>query len=51
MIYLEWNADKTNFNVWDNERIRNAFNFGNGTIKDFERYMKDNKHVFFERVE
>lgn len=31
------------FTVWTSERIRAAFNFGNGTEKDFDRYMKDNK--------
>jgi hypothetical protein len=31
------------FIEWTPERIKNAFNFGNGTIKDFRRYMNDNK--------
>lgn len=29
--------------LWDEERVKHAFNFGNGTMKDFKRYMKDNK--------
>lgn len=29
--------------LWDDARIKHAFNFGNGTKKDFLRYMKDNK--------
>lgn len=29
--------------IYDDERIKNAFNFGNGTIPDFERYMNNNK--------
>lgn len=28
---------------WTQERIKNAFAFGHGTIKDFERYKRDNK--------
>lgn len=31
------------FTVWTPERIQGAFNFGNGTQKDFECYMKNNK--------
>lgn len=29
--------------IYDDERIKNAFNFGNGTILDFKRYMNSNK--------
>lgn len=29
--------------IWDADRIRHAFNFGNGTEKDLHRYMTDNK--------
>jgi hypothetical protein len=29
--------------LWDNDRIRSAFNFGRGTEKDLYRYMNDNK--------
>ncbi len=38
------------FTVWDSERIKNAFNFGNGTLKAFENYMQNNKAycVFLE---
>ena len=28
--------------IWDSERIKKAFNHGNGTEKDFNRYKKDN---------
>lgn len=43
--------DKGNYNKWNESRIRRAFNFGNGTMKDFERYMKDNKdNAWFRRV-
>lgn len=28
--------------LWTPERIKHAFNFGNGTEKDLKRYMKDN---------
>lgn len=37
------------FNIWDDERIKNAFNFGNGTIKDFKRYMDNNKQFCYFR--
>ena len=31
--------------LWDEERIKRAFNFGNGTIKEFNRYMEANKNL------
>ena len=31
------------YNTWDAERVKLAFNFGRGTEKDFQRYMRDNK--------
>lgn len=31
---------------FDDERIRRAFNFWNGTEKDMERFMEDNKCDF-----
>lgn len=31
------------FSVWDDEKIKRCFNFGNGTRKDFERFIKSNK--------
>ena len=40
------------FNIWDDERIKKAFNFGNGTRQDFFEYMKNNKkYVRFEIIE
>lgn len=42
------------FNIWTPDRIKGAFNFGNGTKKDFYRYKKDNagkciiKELYFE---
>ena len=29
--------------LWTPEKIKAAFNNGNGTIEDFKRYMNDNK--------
>ena len=40
---VEKAIENSAFNVWDHERIRLAFNFGHGTEKDFNRYMRDNK--------
>ena len=31
------------YNVWDDERVKNAFNNGHGTAGDFERYKRDNR--------
>ena len=31
------------FTVWNEKRIKQAFNFGNGTKKDFFRYQQSNK--------
>lgn len=30
---------------WTPERIKGAFNFGNGTKKDFKRYRTENKKL------
>lgn len=39
------------YNVWDDDRIKKAFNCGNGSIKDFENYMKDNKNnCYFKKI-
>lgn len=39
------------FTAWDNARIESCFNFGHGTQKDFERYMKDNgKFCIFQKA-
>lgn len=32
------------FDVWDDAKIKKAFNFGNGTRKDFERFIKSNNY-------
>lgn len=37
------NYKKGFWNIWDNERIRSAFNFGNGTMQDLIEYAKRNK--------
>lgn len=29
--------------IFDDERIRHAFNFGNGTERDMQRWIKDNR--------
>jgi len=34
--------EKGLFIPWTMENIKNAFSFGNGTIKDFKRYAADN---------
>ena len=33
------------FIEWTPERIKNAFNFGNGTEKDFKIYIQNNKNL------
>lgn len=30
------------FMVWTEKNVKNAFSFGNGTMKDFNRFAKDN---------
>ena len=34
---------KNDGELYDDNRIRKAFNFGFGTIEDFKRYMENNK--------
>ena len=46
MLAIEISKRSGDFTVWDDERIKNAFNFGNGTIKHFEAYMSNNKRYF-----
>lgn len=37
--------------LWNEETIKKAFNFGNGTQKDFKRYQRDNsKYCIFVTV-
>lgn len=31
------------YSVWSNQKIKQAFNFGNGNRKDFEKFCKRNK--------
>ena len=38
------------YNTWDDERIKNAFNFGNGTKKDFINHMENNKKYCYFRI-
>lgn len=37
--------------LWTDEKIKAAFNFGNGSEKDFKRYMNNNKkYAYFVEV-
>ena len=37
-----------NYTIWTDERIKDAFNFGNGNKKDFDEYVKNNeKYCYF----
>ena len=39
------------YNVWTMERIAGAFNFGKGTLKDFKKYVNNNKSLaYFEFI-
>ena len=31
------------YSVWDDARIKKTFNFGNGSMDDLKRFIKDNK--------
>ena len=43
--------EKGYYSKWDEKRIKGAFNFKNGTLKDFKRYMKDNqKYSYFTKI-
>ena len=40
------NAVKEGYCIeWNLERITNAFNCGNGTMKDLKRYIRDNSKI------
>lgn len=37
--------------IWTDQKIKKAFNFGNGSKKDFKRYMSDNKkYCYFTKI-
>lgn len=37
--------------LWTSERIKKAFNFGNGTEKDLKKYIKTNeKYCIFVKI-
>lgn len=40
---LEESIKAGDYQVWDKNKIRRAFNFGNGTMKDFINHCKINK--------
>lgn len=42
-MYVETSKKSGLSRIWTDEEIKGAFNLGNGTIKDFENYMKNNK--------
>ena len=33
--------------AWEDEKIKNAFNFGRGTLEDLKRYMDANRSFCF----
>lgn len=33
------------YTEWNEKNIKEGFNFGNGTIKDFKNYMNNNKNI------
>lgn len=33
--------------IYDDKRIKNAFNRGNGTVSDFKRYLNNNKNFCY----
>lgn len=41
-VVRHW-AESTPCVIWDNEKIRHAFNGGEGTPKDMRRMMRDNR--------
>ena len=45
MLVKEISLKNNDFSMWDDERIKNAFNFGKGTKKDFLNYLENNKHL------
>lgn len=44
MKIIEYNKkDRSLFTVWNDKRIKEAFNFGKGSKKDMLNYIKNNK--------
>lgn len=50
-MYVEISKTSGLKRIWTEEQIKGAFNFGNGTIKDFKNYMDNNKQFcIFEKI-
>lgn len=49
-LSLKQALESGKYNVWNNDRIKCAFNFGNGTMEHFMEYMQNNKQYarFYE---
>ena len=45
LLYKEIDLKSGDYNYWTAERIKGAFNFGNGKLKDFKRYAANNKAI------
>ena len=43
MLVVEISRKCGDFNVWNDERVKAAFNSGKGTEKHFKEYMNNNK--------
>ena len=44
IIAIEYSKkDKSLSSVWDEERVKKAFNFGQGTIENLKEYAENNK--------
>ena len=49
-MYIEISKKSGLKRTWTAEDIKKAFNLGNGTIKDFKKYMENNKQFcIFEK--
>lgn len=46
MLVKETNIyNKDLYTIWNDDRIKEAFNFGKGTKKDMIKYMRNNKKL------
>ena len=50
MMWLEVSKKTGSTWLWTSEKIKKAFNFSNGTEKDFKRYIANNRQfcIFIE---
>ena len=46
-LKIEGSIKAGNYSYWNSEKIKAAFNFGQGTMTDFRRYIENNRQYLW----